>query len=168
MELIGIVEKEQYPIKLEKLSDHHYRVTIQDRCYDVDALELSTNLYSLIHGTSSYEVRFHSKPKKDQLDVEFHDETIPLTITDPMSLLLESAAGGGRKGGATLEAAMPGKVQRILVKEGDEVTEDQGLLVLVAMKMENELGSPSTGIVKQILVEEGANVEGGTPLIIIE
>jgi biotin carboxyl carrier protein len=134
----------------------------------VDSAELSPHLFSILHQDQSYEVRFHSNPKKETLDVEFHDETYPVVVTDPMSLLLESTGGAARKGGATLEAAMPGKVQRILVKEGDQVTEDQGLLVLVAMKMENELGSPTTGTVKQILVSEGANVEGGAPLIILQ
>lgn len=169
MELVGIIGKQSYPLKVEKLSDDQYRITVEDRVYEVNARELSPNLYSLLHGSNSHEVRFHQSPsKKDQMEIEFHSHTVALTMTDPMSLLLDAAGGGGRKGGATLEAAMPGKVQRILVKEGDTVEEDQGLLVLVAMKMENELGSPSTGTVKKILVAEGDNVEGGTPLIVIE
>ncbi|MDK2783686.1 MAG: glutaconyl-CoA/methylmalonyl-CoA decarboxylase subunit gamma, partial [Thermococcaceae archaeon] len=60
---------------------------------------------------------------------------------------------------------MPGKVLRILVREGDEVKAGQGLLVLEAMKMENEIPSPRDGVVKKILVKEGDTVDTGQPLI---
>ena len=62
-------------------------------------------------------------------------------------------------------APMPGKVLRILVREGDEVKAGQGLLVLEAMKMENEIPSPKDGVVKKILVKEGDTVDTGQPLI---
>ncbi|MPW38553.1 oxaloacetate decarboxylase subunit alpha [Thermococcus sp. 101 C5] len=62
-------------------------------------------------------------------------------------------------------APMPGKVLRILVREGDEVKVGQGLLVLEAMKMENEIPSPKDGVVKKILVKEGDTVDTGQPLI---
>lgn len=169
MELIGIIGKNTYPLTVEKLSDHRYRVRVEEREYEVDARELSPQLYSILHGDQSHEVRLHQTSRnQDELEVEFHSHSVALTMTDPMSMLMDASGSGGRKGGGTLEAAMPGKVQRILVKEGDQVEEDQGLLVLVAMKMENELGSPSSGTVKKILVNEGDSVEGGSALIVIE
>ncbi len=60
---------------------------------------------------------------------------------------------------------MPGKILKILVKEGDQVKTGQGLLVLEAMKMENEIPAPKDGIVKKILVKEGDTVNTGDPLI---
>ena len=65
-------------------------------------------------------------------------------------------------------APMPGKVVRILVKAGDEVKEGQGLLVVEAMKMENELKAAKAGRVKQVAVLEGVAVEGGAVLCVVE
>jgi len=168
MELIGLIDGNPTKLNVEKLAGGQFRVTVEDRVYEVDANVISPNVLSILHDRQSYEVACVKTGKPGQWDINLSDESIKVTIADPMALYVEGGPGGGPKGGATLEAAMPGKVQRILVKEGDEVEAEQGLLVLVAMKMENELGSPSAGTVKQILVREDENVEGGAPLIIIE
>ena len=63
---------------------------------------------------------------------------------------------------------MPGKVVKILVKEGEEVDEKQGVIVIEAMKMENEFKSKSSGKVKEIFVTEGDVVAGGAKLLLIE
>ena len=68
-------------------------------------------------------------------------------------------------GGNVVSAPMPGKILRILVKEGEQVKTGQGLLVLEAMKMENEIPSPKDGIIKSILIKEGDTVDTGQPLI---
>lgn len=82
----------------------------------------------------------------------------------------ESASGGGAAaaGVQRVNAPMPGRVVRILVKAGDEVEVRQGLVVVEAMKMENELGSPKAGRVKEVAVGEGASVEAGRLLVVIE
>jgi biotin carboxyl carrier protein len=67
-----------------------------------------------------------------------------------------------------LTAPMPGRVVRVLVKAGDEVAARQGLVVIEAMKMENELTSPKTGRVKEVAVVEGTSVEAGRLLVIVE
>jgi biotin carboxyl carrier protein len=78
-------------------------------------------------------------------------------------------AGGVSKSGAQrITAPMPGRVVRILVKPGDEVAHRQGLIVVEAMKMENELGAPKAGKVKEVAVTEGQSVEAGRLLIVIE
>jgi biotin carboxyl carrier protein len=63
---------------------------------------------------------------------------------------------------------MPGRVIRVLVQEGDSVHQGQVLAILEAMKMENELTAPADGVVKEVLVSPGVNVELGQPLIEIE
>lgn len=64
-------------------------------------------------------------------------------------------------------APMPGKVVKLLVKAGDHVTARQGVIVVEAMKMENELRAGRDGIVREVLVAEGASVDAGTPLVVI-
>jgi len=76
-----------------------------------------------------------------------------------------SAAAPGEQ---RITAPMPGRVVRVLVKPGDEVAERQGLVVVEAMKMENELSSPKAGRVKEVAVAEGVSIEAGRLLVIVE
>lgn len=78
------------------------------------------------------------------------------------------AADTGRAGEQRVTAPMPGRVVRLLVKPGDEVAARQGLVVVEAMKMENELVSPKAGRIKDVAVTEGTSVEVGRLLLIVE
>jgi biotin carboxyl carrier protein len=75
------------------------------------------------------------------------------------------ASGHGEQ---RVKAPMPGRVVRVLVKAGDTVAARQGLVVVEAMKMENELTVPRAGRVKEVAVAEGASVEAGRLLVIVE
>jgi biotin carboxyl carrier protein len=77
-------------------------------------------------------------------------------------------AGASGAGPQTVVAPMPGKVVRVLVSRGDEVGPRQGLVVIEAMKMENELRAARAGQVKDVLVTEGQSVEAGVPLVTVE
>jgi pyruvate carboxylase subunit B len=79
-----------------------------------------------------------------------------------------SAAAAGPSGPAPLIAPMPGLIVRITVAEGDEVQTGQGMIVMEAMKMENELRAAGSGTVKRIAVSEGSAVEKGAILIELE
>jgi biotin carboxyl carrier protein len=79
----------------------------------------------------------------------------------------KDAASGG-SGPHRVVAPMPGKVVRVLVKPGDEVKPKQGLVVVEAMKMENELKSARAGRVRDVFVVEGRSVDAGTVLVIVE
>jgi biotin carboxyl carrier protein len=73
-----------------------------------------------------------------------------------------------RAGERRVVAPMPGRVVRVLVKPGEDVAARQGLVIIEAMKMENELGSPKAGRVKEIAVAEGTSVESGRLLVVVE
>ena len=79
-----------------------------------------------------------------------------------------AASAGGSSGPQRVAAPMPGKIVKILVKAGDRVAPRQGLIVVEAMKMENELRSRTAGIVAEVRVSEGASVEAGAILIVVE
>jgi len=80
----------------------------------------------------------------------------------------ETAKAGGPRGAGKVTAPMPGKVVKVLVTVGQQVTARQGVVVVEAMKMENELRAGRDGTVRDILVAEGASVDAGTALLVIE
>lgn len=91
-----------------------------------------------------------------------------VAVTDPRSLQARAGATVAAGGAKTLKAPMPGRVVRLLAEVGDIVTEGQGLLVIEAMKMQNELRSPKAGRLSQLNVQVGDSVASGLVLLIIE
>src|SRR5256885_8442077 len=89
-------------------------------------------------------------------------------MRDPRSLRRRRAAGAGQEGPRSVTAPMPGKVVRVLAPAGAEVEAGEGILVVEAMKMQNELKSPKKGRLQKITVTEGAAVNAGDVLAVVE
>jgi acetyl/propionyl-CoA carboxylase alpha subunit len=89
-------------------------------------------------------------------------------VEDPRSLQGRRGAGGGEAGPRALKAPMPGRVVRVLVGVGDEVAEGQAVIVIEAMKMQNELKSPKAGRVVRVAVAVGDTVGAGQVLAVVE
>ncbi len=153
-------------VELERNADH-WRVTLDGQSLDADAVEIAPNIYSVLLNGKSHEVRITRKP------------TGALTLqTDHQEFtaeLLDSRAWRGRRHGALeaegrqqIIAPMPGKIVRVLVKAGDTVEAGQGLLVVEAMKMQNEIRSPKSGVVERLLAQEGQLVNPGEILAWVE
>ena len=145
-----------------------YRVVIGGgRTLDVDAVHLEGHALGLISGTRS--ARCDIEAGKDgKLSVLVGETAYPLELLDERKLRMRKAAGKfSVEGPQRVDAPMPGKVVRVMVKVGDEVAEGQGLLVVEAMKMENELRSPKAGKVTELHAVEGAAVESGAKLVVV-
>ena len=89
-------------------------------------------------------------------------------VYDPRSLAGRMGAGAGADGPRSVKAPMPGRVVRVLVAAGDEVAEQQGVVVIEAMKMQNELKSPKAGRVGKVAVMVGDTVGSGDVLVVVE
>src|SRR5262249_10896840 len=145
--------------------DSHYTVTVDGRPLEVDLHEAGGDFLSLLIDGRSYDVGLERRP---------HGYTVVLE-NDVIGVdLVASAPGGGaaqRKassGPIRITAPMPGKLVRVLVAPGQEVAAGQGLLVVEAMKMENELRAPGPGRVKDVPAREGQAVETGALLLLLE
>lgn len=103
-------------------------------------------------------------------DVHLDGRTIPVQIRAAGSFGRQNnaAAGAPATGPQRVVAPMPGKVVRVLVKPGDDVKTRQGLVVVEAMKMENELRAPRDGRVRDVAVAEGQSVDAGAVLLVVE
>ena len=91
-----------------------------------------------------------------------------LKIVDPRALRRRASAGGLGLGTAEIKAPMPGKVVDVLVEKGQKVEANEGIVVLEAMKMENELRAPIDGIVSRLEAKVGSTVEPGRVIAVIE
>jgi len=125
-----------------------------------DIVEVEPGVYSVIDGLSSWEARVAGN------EIAIAGHRFPLETEDPRQWKRSSHAAGAH-GDASITAAMPGKIVRILVKVGDEVGAGQGIIVVEAMKMQNELKAPRDGRVTAIEVSENDSVNAGAVLATI-
>jgi biotin carboxyl carrier protein len=137
------------------------------RVLEVDAVHLAGHAVSLLVGSKSYACDL--EPRKDgAVAVLVNDSLHALEVLDERKLRLRRAGGKfSLEGPQRIDAPMPGRVVRVLVKPGDKVGEGQGLVVVEAMKMENELKSPKAGTVAELHAVEGAAVESGAKLVVV-
>jgi biotin carboxyl carrier protein len=124
------------------------------------------DVLSVLIGSDQYEVRRDASSPEIQIIVG--DERFTAEVRDLRSLKSRRAKAGATEGPKKITSPMPGKVVRIISSEGAEVEVGQGIIVIEAMKMQNELKSPKKGVVKKILAAEGATVNAGDVLAIIE
>jgi len=149
-----------------------YEVTVGDRAYHVDALPARPGLHSLrIDGgqsVSQHEVAF--RPRGEGVYwVSTAQGAGPVEVTDPLAYLAVHSHGGqGGKRRQRVDAYMPGRVAAVLVEEGAAVVKGQGIVVLEAMKMENEIRAEHDGTVTRIHVQPGQAVDTGNPLFELE
>ena len=121
-------------------------------------------VYSLLIDGRSHVVRV--SPADDMLEVEIRGAIIPVEVKHPLEKMLQAAGGARAKArGETVAAPMPGVVVAIRVQVGDTVTAGQAVVVVEAMKMQNELAVAHDGVVTEVLVAERAAVSAGQPLV---
>jgi biotin carboxyl carrier protein len=144
--------------------DGAYLVTLAGVEHVVDARKLEADFYSILYEGKSYEVAVEAAGSRYVVRHGAHEQVVTLS---------DSARSGReelrKKGGLeSVDAVMPGKVVRVLVAAADKVEAGQGLVVIEAMKMENEIGAPRAGRVKSVDVTLGQTVETGARLIVLE
>ena len=160
-----IIEGKPHRLEVNK-NEHGYACKLDGADVVVDAVMSRPNVLSLIIDGRSYEVKreltatdVHYWVKNARYDVE---------LRDPRSLRSRRAGGADAAGPKKMTAPMPGKVVRVLVEEGAEVKTGQGVVVVEAMKMQNELKSPKDGKIQKLVAKEGAAVNAGDVLAIVE
>ncbi len=139
----------------------------ESRAVEADAIEVAPGVYSLLIAGRSFEVRVEPEPGAAGLRIYAGDQQFQAEVVDPRHWR-------GRRGGLLeaegrqqVLAPMPGKIVRVLVKPGDSVRAGQGIVVIEAMKMQNEIRSPRTGTVERLLVSEGKAVNAGEVLAVV-
>ena len=142
---------------------------VDGRRYDLDLHEGIPDCYLLIADARVFDCRLESKPESGEpVGVLVGGLHYLVTLTDPKRLRSASSAGLHSDGAARVIAPMPGKVVRVLVEVGAQVEPGDGIVIVEAMKMQNEMRSPTSGTVVALNVQAGATVNGGDVLAVIE
>ena len=137
---------------------------IDGREVQADAIRVSPGCYSILLGGRIFEVTVENQ--SGRLLARANGREFSIEIFDPRSWRRAHGAGVELEGRQQLVAPMPGKIVRVLVKAGEQVTAGQGLLVIEAMKMQNEVRSPKSGTVEK-LAREGQTVNAGEVLAVV-
>ena len=158
-------EKKTRIIEIDRAeaADSRWRIQIGGQPLEADAVEISPGTYSILLGGRSHEVRVTPAPD-GRLKIQSGVAEFTAEVIDPRAARGRRHSALEAQGRQQIAAPMPGKVVRVLVKAGDQVEAGQGLLVVEAMKMQNEIRSPKSGVVERILVTAGQAVNAGEVL----
>lgn len=158
-------------VSIERGSPGQYRVTVDGTHHDLDAVRVGVHGLSMLldgeHGISR-EVQVTPATARGELLITLNGRTVAATVNGRRTGRVGVDGGAGPHGEQPVLAPMPGRVVRVLVAVGDEVAVRQGVIVVEAMKMENELRSPKAGRVKEVSVTPGTSVEAGRVLLVVE
>jgi biotin carboxyl carrier protein len=159
------IDGKPYKLDLDRI-DGQWHCALNGREIPIDAILARPDVLSIIIDGKAYEI------KRERTAIDMHLWVGPVRyaaeLRDPRSLRSRKAAGANDAGPRNLVAPMPGRVVRVLLRQGDAVEAGQGVLVVEAMKMQNEIKSPKKGTVQKIVAAEGSSVSPGDVLAIVE
>ena len=142
-----------------------YRVTIGDTASEVDARQAAEGIWSLLIDGISYVVDVSDRDGVSVVEVD--GERYEIRVEEETRYIIRTRGGKATTGGQVLKAPMPGKVAHLEVEVGQTVAPGDGLVILEAMKMENEFRASVAGTVREIRVQVGQVVNAGDVLLVI-
>jgi len=158
------IDGKNYRLELER-AEGRWSCRLDGHEVEIDAVLARPDVLSLRIGNQAYEI------KSERVGNDWHlwvgSARFACEVRDPRSLRSRARAADDH-GPRKLTAPMPGKVVRVLMREGDAVEAGAGVLVVEAMKMQNEIKSPKKGIIQKMLAAEGVAVNAGDVLAIVE
>ncbi len=172
MGLIAMIGDKQLNVEIEKFigkkNEEVFRIKIDEKVYNVDVGMIGIpNHFSMIVDQKSYDVDVTQDD--DEFVVTVKGNTYLVQIEDESKKkLIEHDKDKHHAGEVMIKAPMPGMVVGVEIKEGDEVGVGKGLVILEAMKMQNELRAPKSGLVKTIKVKAGDKVNSGDVLVVLQ
>ncbi len=159
------IDGKSFRLELER-ADGRWHCRLDGREVRMDAVLARRDVLSLLIEGKAHEI------KRERTATDMHlwvgGARYAAELRDPRSLRSRKTVAEDETGPKKLTAAMPGKVVRLLIREQDEVEAGQSILVVEAMKMQNEIKSPKKGIVQKIVAREGDNVNPGDVLAVVE
>ena len=168
MKLKALLNNQEHDLALE-FNEPQLAAEVDGRRYSLEVHAAEGNSYLILNGTNVYDCRLSAHVgSRSTFDVTVNGNTFPITIVDPRRLRTDQDSDRHHHGTAEITAQMPGKVVKVLVEPGQEIAAGAGLMVVEAMKMQNEMKSPRSGVVVSVSVSAGDTVEAGALLAIVQ
>ena len=168
MKLQAEIDGQTYPVEIRRDGDGTF-AKVGDREYELEVSQPEPGVYLFKHEGRIYEASVSVTVNKDApFEVDLRGRRFEVSVSDPRQLRGAGSDHAQDHGLAEIRSAMPGKVVRLLAAAGQQVGKGDGIIVIEAMKMQNEIKSPKDGFVKSVNVEEGATVNAGEVLVVIE
>ena len=165
MNLKAQIEDREQELSI-KVEDGRVTAEVAGRVYDLEVRQPAPDSYLFFLGSSVHE--FRVSERATVFDVSIRGRSYAVTIVDPKRLRSGQNSDRHHHGVAEIRASMPGKVVRVQIEAGSSVEKGVGIVVVEAMKMQNEMKSPRAGVVVSINVKAGDTVNAGDVLAVIE
>ena len=165
--LVGEKKAEKEIVGLSEIGEGLFEISVDGATVRVDIVKSGPTVFSLIEEGRQWEAAVDERDVHG-FDVLVSGRLFHLEAEDERSGRLAQSAKVSASGPQTVEAEMPGKVMLVKAAVGDTVAEGQGVVVIEAMKMENEIESPIDGIITELPAEPGQTVENGDVLFVVE
>ena len=167
MAFIAKLGEQSYTVEIEENGRSVYRISVDGNEFLVDGKKTGRTNFSLIVDNRSFEIEVDNTD--DEYRVLVDGRNYRIHLVDERRVRAGAAQSSLQlQGRQMVSVPMPGKIIAVLVAVGDAVEKGQGLVIVEAMKMENEVRSPISGEVKEIKVKPGDTVEGSALLVIVE
>jgi biotin carboxyl carrier protein len=153
-------------IEIEAGDNGRFRVTLDGQPAEVEAQLIRPGVLSLVIASRAYRVVLEDDAEEPAVHLAGNRHAY--RVDDPRSLKARRGHARGSDGPRPIKASMPGRVVRVLAQVRDTVEANQGIVVIEAMKMQNELKSPKAGVVAEMRVAPGDTVAAGDVLAVIE
>ncbi len=161
------INREDRNIEILSRDGDKIKVLLDGKTFNLDILEVEPGVYSVIHKGKNFNFELNNRGHK-KYTVGTAAESVEVEIVDAESRYARSRKAGEEEDAAFISTPMPGQVVKILVEEGQEIKGGETVIIVSAMKMESEYKVVKDRVVKEILVEEGDNIDGDQPLITFE
>jgi biotin carboxyl carrier protein len=165
----------EYVVELGTDDDGRPRVVVDGKARDVELTRVEDGAWLLRHGLAQTFARVDGDGAKTTVSLKRGAADVVVVAAEvaearsaSVAALVKSARAAAASGPLTVKSPMPGRLVKVLVKAGQRVTAGQPVVVVEAMKMENELRAPRAGLVKDVRAAEGAAVESGQDLVTLE
>lgn len=166
MKFIARIQGRTVPIDVEK-DNGRYQLTLNGKSLSVDAIRTGPLSFSILVEGRSNEIELEKKG--NQYSVFFYNDLIEFELYEARKFrAVELTKKSGPAGPLKITAPMPGKIVRIMAQENSQVSEGEGLLIMEAMKMQNEIKAPRPGVVRKIHAKEGEPVSAQQILMLLE
>jgi len=159
--------EQEYLVNLVEETLNQFVIEIDGRKHEIDFAMAGDSVYSIIIDGKSHAMEIGEKG--DIFDVLMDNgDYFSVEVLDEMKRLMKMRHSAGLEGRQVIEAQMPGYIWKILVEKGQEVKAGEPLMILVAMKMENEIKAPKDGIVEDLFIEIDQTIATGDKLAVVE